>query len=629
MDRSPIRYFLTLVATLTFAMAAATPAATAANPIQHIIIIMQENRSFDTYFGAFGITKGSLASGCTQTIDGLCRVTWPSQCMSQGVKGIPIDPTQSTGPCVAPWADVHDLNAGANHDQIAAQTVIDDGITTAKLDGFAAEQLLNTGCTGSLDCTIGQQEIARFDTMGYHTATEIPNYWSYAQNYLMLDHMFEPARSWSWLSHLYDASLWGAHCTSSSDPSTCSTTNDLKAPNPKTVLPWVTMFQLFDAKNVAWRWYLGQGSTPDCNDGEGACPPQLQTSGIPGYWNPAQYFAYVQNKVKGQPTYLTTHVPNVDQFFVDVNSCSLPNVAWVVPSSAYSEHPLARTTTGMEYVTAMVNAIMNGPTCNGTSTWDSTVIFLTWDDWGGFYDHVLPPTADCIEGAGSGKAGGTPPCTTLPPSSYPVEGYGIRVPAIVISPWLKAEKNNVNSAVYSFDQIAVLAENWFAGSARLNPARYGSKEVRPDLRDEIKTASYCSGGDGCPGGSAAIGDLRKLFDFTQAALPVDVLSNHIPTGIAANCSQSTTAPFACTATTVTVTWNEIAQGNVPGPFTDYLVRDNTIVGSLGESSTNCPVGVCTLTDTLIAGSGAHYYWLYSVDTHNIPSPNSAQAEVDE
>jgi phospholipase C len=234
--------------------------------------------------------------------------------------------------------------------------------------------------------------------MGYRTATEIPNYWSYAENYLLLDHMFEQARSWSWLTHLYDASLWAARCSSPTDPSTCVTTNNLPRPTGSTELPWVSLFQLFDSKGVSWRWYLGQGSTPDCNDDKADCPPRRQTNIVPSIWNPTRYFTYVKMEILKDPNYLNRHVPSIDQFYRDVNSCALPNVAWVVPSGTFSEHPTARITTGMEYVTAMVNAIMNGPSCNGVSTWENTVIFVTWDDCGGFYDHVLPPTADCIEG---------------------------------------------------------------------------------------------------------------------------------------------------------------------------------------------------------------------------------------
>ena len=118
-----------------------------------------------------------------------------------------------------------------------------------------------------------------------------------------------------------------------------------------------------------------------------------------------------------------------------------------------------------------------------------------------------------------------------------------------------------------------------------------------------------------------------MFNFSQTPLAVDVLSNHIPTGIQADCKQSTQAPFHCTSTSVAVSWNSVAQNNVPGPITDFVVRDGSIVGSVPESAASCPAGVCNLVDTPPAG--AHFYWLYSVGAANIPSPNSAQAEVDE
>jgi hypothetical protein len=198
------------------------------------------------------------------------------------------------------------------------------------------------------------------------------------------------------------------------------------------------------------------------------------------------------------------------------------------------------------------------------------------------------------------------------------------VPALVISPWVDTSAGHVNTAVYSFDQFATLAENWFAGGYE---PRF--VQLRQRRGQGLSSVSYCSGGVGCPGGSARVGDLRALFNFTQVPLPVDVLSAHIPTGIEANCSQSTTAPYHCTSATVTVTWNKIAQNNVPGPFTDVVVRDGAVIGSVRESVTRCPAGVCSVTDTLRRGSGAHFYWLYSLNSLGVRSPDSAQADVDE
>ena len=106
------------------------------------------------------------------------------------------------------------------------------------------------------------------------------------------------------------------------------------------------------------------------------------------------------------------------QFYKDARDGNLPQVSWVIPSSNVSEHPPAGVREGMAYVTGLVNAVMEGP------DWDTTAIFLSWDDWGGFYDHVAPPKVD----------------------EY---GYGIRVPGIVISPY--AKQGYIDHNTYSFE----------------------------------------------------------------------------------------------------------------------------------------------------------------------------------
>ncbi|MGO9876980.1 MAG: alkaline phosphatase family protein, partial [Acidimicrobiia bacterium] len=130
--------------------------------IKHVVVIMQENRSFDSYFGTFPGADGIPKNACVP------------------------DP-QHAGTCVRPFPDHADVNGGGPHSQPNASADIAGG----KMDGFVAEaENARRSCLNPLNpaCTNSPTD----DVMGYHTGSDIPNYWSYAKNYVLQDHMFEP-----------------------------------------------------------------------------------------------------------------------------------------------------------------------------------------------------------------------------------------------------------------------------------------------------------------------------------------------------------------------------------------------------------------------------------------------------
>src|SRR5581483_4273041 len=218
-------------------------------------------------------------------------------------------------------------------------------------------------------------------------------YWDYARNFVLQDHMFESVASWSLPAHLYMVSAWSAHCRSN-NPFSCR--NQPAHPgNPagyghgkhkSTSAPhyaWTDLTYLMDKHHVSWRYYVFKGSQPDCvNAAAMTCSAVPQNSKTVSIWNPLPYFTDVKQDRQ------TGDIQSLGNFFRAAHNGTLPAVSWITPTKSVSEHPTGLVSAGQSYVTSLINTIMQSP------DWKSTAIFLAWDDWGGFYDHVAPPRVD-------------------------------------------------------------------------------------------------------------------------------------------------------------------------------------------------------------------------------------------
>ena len=279
------------------------------------------------------------------------------------------------------------------------------------MDGFLrqARRGLTPACLSQPDAPLCSFGALHPDVMGYHDAREIPNYWTYARHYVLQDHMFQPDTSWSLPAHLFMVSEWSARCRRKGDPMSCvnAIENPLAPPhepqNPTGRKPdyaWTDLTYLLHRKRVPWAYYVFAGAQPDCDDGAAACRPVKQSAATPGIWNPLPWFTTVRRD------HQLRNIKPMRSFYVAAKRGALPAVSWITPNNHYSEHPPNLVTNGQAFVTGVINAVMR------SRDWSSTAIFLAWDDWGGFYDHVAPPQVD-------------------------VNGYGLRVPGLVISPYAK------------------------------------------------------------------------------------------------------------------------------------------------------------------------------------------------
>jgi phospholipase C len=423
------------------------PAAADLSTLQHLIFIVQENRSFDQYFGTY-----PGADGFPMTRSGKIKVCIPDHFL---------------GRCVHPYHTTSKFQYGGPHDQ--RRSILD--VNGGKMNGFVNVLPPNEcwihkhapGCAGIVGP--GGQP----DVMSYHTRAEIPNYWAYAHHFELQDHLYASADSWTLPSHLYIMSGWAASCSDPSKPMSC--TSNLSLTTKKTqfrygekpIYAWTDITYLLDKANVSWRYYVDDRTCihpKTCKSGEGTTATM---DPVPGF-NDVHSDSQVSNVV-GHSKFVTA-----------ATNGTLPSVSWIVPGPGYSEHPRlgGSLENGQAFVTKMINAVMRGP------DWDTSAIFVSWDDWGGFYDNVRPPNIDA-------------------------NGYGIRVPGLVISPYSKA--GTINSQKVSFDAYLKLIEDRFLGGQRLNPANDGRPDSRPDVRENLVP-----------------GDLVNCFDFTQTPLPPLILN---------------------------------------------------------------------------------------------------------
>jgi phospholipase C len=324
----------------------------ARTPIKHIVIIIQENQAFDHFFGAFPGLKARYALNMS-FCDPVNLKNW-----SEGQ--------------VCPW-DGDKMNStiqaeGLAHSWVQSHIAYNNGTE----NGFVYAQELSGG----------KATRANF-SMSYFTGSVIPNYWDYASYYALDANFFSSVLSSSYPQHLF--------AVAAQDGGLCC--------KPEYNLTFPTIVSELNKSGVDWKYYsLLWNDSAQCQN------MSSEYGSVTGAWNVLPDFPDVQLSPS------TCHrIQDASDLYNDLNTGNLPEVAWITPNVSVSDHPgkfnsLPR---GQLYVTNIINKISEN-----TTLWNSTAIFLTWDDFGGFADHVVPNQVDS-------------------------QGYGFRVPLIVISPYVK------------------------------------------------------------------------------------------------------------------------------------------------------------------------------------------------
>jgi phospholipase C len=396
----------------------------APNPIRHVILIVQENRSFDSLFmgypGADTVTSGACKRNERL---GLCLRN----------ERVPLEPvTLETCRCLA--------GTDIEHDHRAFELEYDGG----KMDGF---DLIGSGTTGG-------KGSAGLYPYAYVERSETRPYWSLAKTYALADRMFSTATSNSFIAHQQlvagttrlnatqslndtpNAFPWGCDAPPGTRTGIITSTGETSETGPfPCFTQYRTLADVLDARGVSWNYYV-----------ESMQGPYADMSGM--NWNA---FDAIRAVRYGKDW--ATHVvaPNT-RIFADIRDGKLAQFSWVIPALEDSDHPQGASNTGPSWVAAIVNAV------GESRYWDSSAIVILWDDWGGFYDHVAPPQVDY---------------TSL----------GMRVPMIVVSPW--AKRGVVSHTSYDFGSILKYVEQTF-GAASLGTTDADANSI-DDLFDFTQT----------------------------------------------------------------------------------------------------------------------------------------------
>jgi phospholipase C len=339
-------------------------------PIKHVVFLIKENRTFDNLFGTFPGTNGAASADDGGTIRPLTR----------GTDGR--------------------LPGDLPHCYVCALQAWNSG----RMDGFDQ---------GGLTTRWAFTRLVR---------AQLPNYWHWAKQFVLADNFFASAQGPSFPNHLYSiAAQSGGAVDNPRRTGFFSNTFGCDAPSQQKVevydseghvrfirpcFDFKTEGDLLDAAHIPWAYYAAT---------------ELQRGYI---WS--AYSAI--RRYREHPRRWERHVFSVDQVIRDIKQDELPPVTWITPRFELSEHPEYNFCHGENWSTKVINAIMR------SDIWEDTAIFLTWDDYGGFYDHVPPPQVDRF-------------------------GFGFRVPLLVISPY--AKRGHIDHRLGEFSSVLrFIEDNW-------------------------------------------------------------------------------------------------------------------------------------------------------------------------
>ncbi|WP_455749808.1 phosphocholine-specific phospholipase C [Nocardia tengchongensis] len=599
--------------------------------VQHVVILMQENRSFDHYFGTMSGVRGFGDKRAVRLpAGGYNPVLQATMDMAlAGGLGTDLGSGSAGTGSASGSASGSGTGSGGGGERDAFHQpdafsstgfLLPWHVDTTRVDGQDLGDLAHDWNTTHMAWADGAYHswIASKSkmTMGYFTETDIPFHRALAAAFTICDHYFcsiqgptTPNRLYHWTGTIDPAGRAGGPAVSN-------------PPDYRPVYNWTTYPERLQQAGISWQVYADAHSGGPFLADFGDNPLWL----FQNYHNAAKssdpavrQLADRANVTTGGMTPPPSGVDgsNVDyvlqQFISDCAAGTLPQVSWVVAPAGYSEHPAYRPADGAAYIQRVLTALWNNP-----KLWESTVLLVNYDENDGFFDHVVPPTAppgtldemlpslasvggDLNSGSatlglgsGSGSIANLITGSASALSGNSPIGLGPRVPMMVISPWSRG--GYVNSQVFDHTSVLRFLEAW-TGVAEPN--------ISPWRR-------------------AVCGDLTSCFDFSRRDTSIPTLPDanaeraraagqkNLPKPLPPNPAgqqMPTQEPGRAKARPLPyqpVAWTEISgstatirygnQGSVPMPFQTFAYHVNSI------RQTVVPPGVTAEERFQISGS---------------------------
>ena len=354
---------LALIAAMVVPAEAAATAPT--TPIRHIVVLMQENHSFDNYFGTYPGADGPP----------------PGTCLPKSLQ----DPALG---CVRPRhvGGTSVLGLGSDPGLFLRQ------FRAGRMDGFVAAYRVGRGLGGLPN------------PLGYYDDRDLPFAWNLADRYVLFDRFFSSARGGSAWNHMFAISATPGNRSADALP-------------PGGYPDTTTIFDRLQQAGVSWRFYVKDYDPTNTIAHPALGDRASQLLQVPLLAMPR----FVHSRE------LSSRIVDVQEFYRDARAGRLPAVSYIAPGGV-SEHPPGKLVAGQTFVRTVVNELMRSP------EWSSTAFVLTYDSWGGWYDHVRPPTVDRY-------------------------GYGFRVPSLLVSPY--AKHGAIDHETLDFTSILrFIEDNW-------------------------------------------------------------------------------------------------------------------------------------------------------------------------